>query len=360
VSLAQKVTETLEAKNLPFTPEEVERAIRRHGFEVEGSLDDLIEEVVAGGVKRSVEVLRDFSDAFKVSLPLAQVEKLFWEGGWVCVRGVPPLEVRTGGADGSLMDALRSTTPAPSPELPKEMELHVWPGLVKLCLGDRFQAVRGRAFFKAYVEEELEKVLEDVKRLAPFLPAMGLEDLPQALERLRTLNRWEGRVEGPYVLARGAGSRTLRRGAILGDPELDAALLCEDEVVLSFPGDVEVAFRVTWYPGWNGVDLQSFRMRWGEEIVYLEEGFGEEEWRAETKPLADPVEKNPVSGAIKARLEQEVYFYEIEERWSCALSQASPRMQALVAVLAEREDPLAFLAEGRLAPHVTAQFFVDL
>jgi hypothetical protein len=359
VGATQKVIEVLEARNLPFTPKRVERAIGRHGLRVEGRLENLVEEVVAEGVKQGIDTLKGFSDVFKVSLPLDRIEEVFWEGGWVCVQALTPLEVHTRRANGSTIDVLRPTASAPGLELPKEMELHVWPGLVRLRLGSRFQAVRGRAFLMAYGEEGLRKISEDVERLVPLLSAMGLEDLPQALGGLKTLDMWESRIEGPYVLARGAGLWALRRGPIFGDPELDGALLREDEIALSFPGDAEITFRIAWYPEWDGVGLQNLRIRWGREAVYL--GPDLDEWESEVAGfLADPVEKNPVAEAIRARLEREVYFYELEEKWSRALSDASPRMQALVRVLAEQEDPLAFLAEGKLSPYVTAELFGDL
>jgi hypothetical protein len=359
VDTAEKVIEALEAKNLSFTPKKVQRVVEHHGLRAGKSLENFTKEVVAEGIRRGLGVLKDFSDAFKASLPLDQIEELFWEGGWVYVRGLTPLEVHTRRANGSTIDVLRPTVSAPSFELPKEMELHVWPGLVKLRLGSRFQAVRKRAFLKAYGEEELRKISEDIERLVPFLPAMGLEDLPQALERLRALDMWESRIEDSYVLARGGGLWTLRKGPIFGDPELDGALLREEEIGLSFPGDVEIAFRIAWYLEWDGVGFQDFRIRWGREVVYL--GADLDEWEGEVAGLlADPIEKNPVAEAIRARLEREVYFYELEEKWSRALTDASPRMHALVRVLAQQEDPLAFLAEGKLSPYVTAELFGDL
>jgi hypothetical protein len=359
MSVAQKVIEILEAKKLPFTSVEVEGVIRRYDLRLEGSVEDLIEEVVAEGVKRSVKVLESFSDTFKVSLPIGQMEELFWRRGWVYVRGSTPLEVQTRGANGGLIDTLHPRPSAPHPELSKEIELYVRPGLVKLHLGHSLQAVRGRALFKGYSEEELEHALEDVKRLSSFLPVLELEDLPQALERLRALDAGESRLEGPYVLTRGAGVWLLRRGPIFGDPDLDGAVLRGERVALSFPGDVEATFRIDWYWEWEGVGLQDFRIRWRREVVYLGEDFGGEEWGG-GRLLADSLEKNPVAEAIRARLEQEVYFYQEGEERDLALSGISPRMWAFLRVLAEREDPLAFLAEGKFGLHVTAVLFGDL
>jgi len=360
MTAAQKVIEILEAKNLPFTSVEVEGVIRRHSLRLEGSVGDLIEEVVAEGVKRSVGVLESFSDTFKVSLPIGQMEELFWRRGWVYVRGSTPLEVQTRRANGSLIDTLRPRPSIPHSELPKKIELYVRPGLVKLHLGHSLQAVRGRAFFRAYSGEELEHALEDVKRLSSFLPVMELEDLPQALERLKALDMWESCLEGPYVLARGAGVWLLRKGPVFGDPELDGMVLRGEKLTLSFPGDVEVTFRIDWYWEWEGVGLQDFRIRWGRETVYLGEDFGGEEWGG-GRLLAGSLEKNPVAEAIRTRLEQKVYFYQAEEgEQDLALSGISPRMWAFLRVLAEREDPLAFLAEGKFGLHVSAELFGDL
>jgi hypothetical protein len=125
VITTQKVIEILEAKNLPFTSIEVEGVIRRHDLRLEGSVEDLIEEVVAEGVKRSVGVLESFSDTFKVSLPIGQMEELFWRRGWVYVRGFAPLEAQTRRANGGSIDTLYPTLSTPHSELPKKIELYV-------------------------------------------------------------------------------------------------------------------------------------------------------------------------------------------------------------------------------------------
>jgi len=127
-----------------------------------------------------------------------------------------------------------------------------------------------------------------------------------------------------------------------------------DQVNLSFPGDVEIVLRVKWNWKWEGVGFHDLQIRWGEEVAYFSEGIGEG-----YEMLANPLDRNPVAEAIKNKLRQEIDFFETEE-WSFALSELSPRMQALVRVLAEQDDPLAFLAEGKLNPYVTAELFRDL
>jgi len=357
----QKIIEVLEARARSFSPEDIEGAIERHGLGVEGSLEDLTKEVIAEGARRSVGVLREFSDVFQVPLPLLEVEKALRGGGVVFMQttsGVktPGLEVEFRRLHGSTIGKVVKSLhlPLPDLQLPRDMELHAWPGMSYLRLTHSLAAVRGRAFFMGHSEEEVDKTAEKVKTLAPFLPAMDLEGLTEAFDTLMELKKGEAKVEGPHILARGEDFWALRRGAILGDPEVDKALLAEREVSLSFPGDVEVLLRVKWNWNWEGVGFHDLRIRWGEEGAYFGEGIDEGD-----EMLANPLDRNPVAEALKNRLRREIDFFE-SEGWSLFLSNLSPRMHALVRVLAEQEDPLAFLAEGKLDPHVTAEFFRDL
>jgi hypothetical protein len=361
-STTQKIIEVLEARDRPFFPEDIERAIEEHNLRVEGNLTDLIQKVLEEGAERSVEVLKEFSSAFRAPLPLLEAQKALREKGVVVLRTADNatkesrLEVEFRRAYGNTIGEVVSTLhlPLPDLELPSSMELYVWSGLSYLRLGHSLTTVRGRAFFMGRSEEETEKTAEDIKTLAPFLPAMDLGGLVEAFDALMELKENEVKVEGPHILARGVDSWALRRGPILGDPELDKALLAEREVSLSFPGDVEIVLRVKWNWEWQGVGFHDLQIRWGEEVAYFGEGIDEGD-----EILANPLDRNPVAEAIKNRLRQEIDFFETEE-WSPVLSDLSPRMQALVRVLAEQDDPLVFLAEGKLDPHVTAELFRDL
>ncbi len=110
-------------------------------------------------------------------------------------------------------------------------------------------------------EEELEKALRVAEKLEPLLSHIGLDGMAKALEALGELKEREARVEEPYVLARDEGLWLMRRGAILGDLELDKEVLLGREVSLSFPGDVEIAFRSVW--NLNRVRLDDVRLRRG-------------------------------------------------------------------------------------------------
>ncbi len=358
----QKIVEVLEARTRPFFPEDIERAIEHQGLRVEGSLEDLTKEVMAEGARRSVEVLREFSGIFQVPLPLLEVEEALRKGGVVFLQTADSrtkesgLEVEFrklyGSVIGEVVDILH--LPFPNLELPRDMEVDIWSGLLYLRLGHSLTAVRGRAFFMGRSEEETEETAESVKTLAPFLPAMELEGLAEAFDALMELEKNEAKVEGPHILVRGVDSWALRRGPILGDPELDKALLAEREVSLSFPGDVEMVLRVKWNWEWRGVGFHDLRIRWGEEVAYFDEGIDEE-----YEMLTNLLGRNPVAEAIKNRLGREIDFFE-SEGWSPVLSDLSPRMRGLVRALAEQDDPLAFLAEGKLNPYVTAELFRDL
>jgi hypothetical protein len=359
----QRIIEVLEAKARPFLPEEIEKAIEERDLRGEGSPNQLAQEVLAEGARRGVEVLKGFSDAFQVPLPLLEAEKVLREGGVVLLERdgsrnkEPSLKVEFRKVDGSQLGRAIKTLHLPlhGPELPRDTELYVWPGLSYLRLGySSLAAVRGRAFFMGLSEEEVEGTAEDVRALAPFLPVMDLDGLVEAFDSLMELKKDEAKVEGPHILARGERFWALRRGAILGDPEVDKALLAEREVSLSFPGDVEIVLRVKWTWEWEGVGFHDLRVRWGEEVAHFGEGIDEED-----QMLANPLDRNPLAEAVRNRLRREVDFFE-SEGWSPALDDLSPRTQAFVRVLAEQEDPLAFLAEGRLSPHVTAELFRDL
>jgi hypothetical protein len=359
---AQRIIEILEAKGRPFFPDEIEKAIDQHDLRVEGDPNHLVQEVLAEGTRRGVEVLKNFSDAFQVPLPLLEAEKVLQEGGVAFLERdgsrmkEPSLKVEFRKAEGSQLGRVIKTLHLPlhGPELPGDAELYVWPGLPYLRLGHSLRAVRGRAFFMGYSEKEIEKTAENIRTLAPFLPAMDLDGLVEAFGSLMELKKSEAKVEGPHILVRGVDFWALRRGPILGDPEVDTALLAEREVSLSFPGDVEIVLGVRWYWEWDGVGFHDLRIRWGEEVADFNEGADDGDGM-----LATPLDMNPVAEAVKNRLRREIYFFETEG-WSLVLGNLSPRMLALVRVLAEQEDPLAFLAEGKLAPYVTAELFRDL
>jgi hypothetical protein len=122
--------------------------------------------------------------------------------------------------------------------------LHARPGLVFLDTASGLHVVNGKAFLRTTSRKSLERTLEGVKALRPLLATMGLSDLESAIEVLLGLGEGDGRVEGGYVLARRGGFWALWRGAFLGNPDLDVAVLAGQKVVLPPIEGVTLSFRV--------------------------------------------------------------------------------------------------------------------
>jgi len=193
----RKVIEVLEEKRLPFVPEQIDWIIRRHGIEMDGGdFEAFAEDILAEGVRRGLEAAERLFGDLGVQSPPPEVEERLRKGEMVQVRfyekGIATFLV--GG------DRTEKFIDHPLPrgrEALLGVGIDIGPGLVVLRVENDLEAVRGRAFFRSYSEEALKKVLDRLRPLASFLPAMGLEDLPQALERLGTLDGWESRVEAP-------------------------------------------------------------------------------------------------------------------------------------------------------------------
>ncbi len=357
----RKVIEVLEEKRLPFVPEQIDWIIRRYGIEVDaGDFEAFAEDILAEGVRRSLEVAERLFGDLGVQSPPPEVEERLRKGEVVQVRFYEKGSVTfLVGSDRTekFIDCL----------LPRGYEallgvnIDIGPGLVALRVEENLEAVRGRAFFRGYNEEALKGVLDSLRPLASFLSAMELEDLPQALERLGRLDVWESRMEGPYVLARSASAWTLRREPVFGDPELDGALLREDEVVLRFPEGVKLSF--SFFFEVDMALITHLEIAWEGEVVNLDEALNRDKkfWR-------HPLDRDFVVETIGDLLSYELYLlrkkgqppgYGDEEEVPVLL-EASPRMLALLKVLVYHEDPFGLLAEGRLRPHVTAELFAEL
>jgi hypothetical protein len=181
---------------------------------------------------------------------------------------------------------------------------------------------------------------------------MGVSDLEEALGALGTLETGKARVEGEYVLARGRGFWFLNRGSILGDARLDEALLTGRDVVLAFPEDVEIAFRLHLGKKWvkeEEVRLHQVRFRLGEEAVTFDKRivfYGE------------ALSKKAVVSALQGWLDLEFRF--LETGVGHSLEKVSPRMLVFLRAFAKHEDPLGSLEEGRFSPHTVAEMFLDM
>jgi len=207
---------------------------------------------------------------------------------------------------------------------------------------------------------------------------MGLDGTVEALYALSMLREEEAQVKGPYVLARTDGNWwykgdwLMRRGPILGDPELDKAALLGRKVTLSFPGDVEVSFVAVWYL--YKVSLVDVQFRLGHKRLNLVDEESLEGFSAFSL-YSDPIGRAIQRGLKKQfeRLDERALVKEyrnLEELFLDEISQGNPSptfsggtppgMLAFLRALAEREDPLRALAEGRLTPHARIDLSPDI
>jgi len=117
-------------------------------------------------------------------------------------------------------------------------------GLVSIDTASGLHIINQKAFLGTTNRKSLEKTWEGVKALRPLLATMGLSDLEGAIGVLLGLEEGEGRVEGDYVLVKNRGFWRLWRGTFLEDPDLDAALLAEQDVTLPLTEEVALFFRM--------------------------------------------------------------------------------------------------------------------
>jgi hypothetical protein len=211
------------------------------------------------------------------------------------------------------------------------------PGLPVVSLPN-LVATRERVFFRDR-GRKLEGTLKHLRALRPLFASLGLSDLEGAMEALAGLEDGEARTEGPYVLARDGDAYALRRGSVLGDPSLDGAVLLGREVRLSFPGDVEIAFRTRWTP--DDAVLDWAHVRLGEEEVFLHG----------RSTSVTPIHGNPLVSEMRRALVRELEGREGE---------FSSEALAFFRAFARHEDPFGALAEGTFPLHVKAEFFLGL
>ncbi len=228
------------------------------------------------------------------------------------------------------------------------------PGLVEISIDSGFHAVNDRVFFQGKSLEEVGKALRAVEALRPYFSHVGLADLGEALLVLRDLEEGEARAEGPYFLARN-GRWFLRRGLMLGDPELDRDLISGELVTLSFPGDVGFSLRASLER--DGLETWKLRL--------LEVGIRYKGEDVRLGPHFSPVDvlrDDPVFEAIQNVLQRELKSLEIKlpSPLAASLGACSPKMIAFLKAFVRSEDPLRDLAEGRLQAHATAELFAEL
>jgi hypothetical protein len=202
---------------------------------------------------------------------------------------------------------------------------------------EKIFARRGKVFYTAYHVSEVSKGVEVVRLFQPLFEALGLGDLGNALEALLGLEDGEVRMEGEYLLVR-RGYFLLKRGSLLGDFALDKAFFTLKEVKLSFPGGVELAFRGGGFDR-GLVHLAELKVRWGGEEVRF--GGEDTKWVG-----AQANSRDPIGELVRKQVGRDLKVLD---------PPPSPKMWALLEVLAEKRRPLEalkredFLREALLA-----------
>jgi hypothetical protein len=341
MSAIEKIIRTLEGNLLAFTPDKVREAAESLG--IEGDIGALSREVLEEGVRRSMEAVRGLRDTFgELPYPEGVLEEHLRAGGAVAVE-LPPKGLFEKGVMGRVDlirgVGLKESSPflARNDEFSYNLHFVAWPGVPKVQLRNLL-ATRERVFFKDY-RHRLKDALDNVRALRPLFASLGLSDLEGTLKVLTKLEFDEARADGDYVLARGGETYALRKGGILGDPRLDGAVLLGKEVRLSFPGDVEVAFRTRW--DLDRANVDQVRIRLGEEEILLRG----------RSALITPIHDNPLVSELQGILRRELEKREGE---------FSPKTLAFLRAFVHHEDPLRALAEGRFQAYVTAELFLDI
>jgi hypothetical protein len=361
----QKVIRSLKKDLLPFTPFLISWTAKKLGIE---EAPELVRGVLAEGVKEAVGAIEKFLDAIGVPHRpnLSTLEEHLWNDGEVEVspvlrNGKWGVDIRVEDSNKKRVGSWHYTSPAVASL--RGLKLHTTAGLVRLennyvpdIAGKGFFYVEGdSAFFKAPVEEGPHIYLEALRSLKPFLPAIGHEGLPEALEALGKLEKGESGLEGRYVLARGEDFWALKEWPIMGDPALDGAILLEKEVSLNFPGDVEISFKVLWDEAQSS-ELAYVHFRLGEESLRID---SPQNWRPSNK-------ENIVTHLIQEAVKKVFEEAEKMRMWGMrgdpldSLESLSPRMLAFLRAFMEHETPFEALANGTLFSYATAELFRDI
>jgi len=348
----RKVIHYLKEEAVPFSTVGIQKAAEALG--VEEDLKALTQRVMAEGARETVEALRRFFQVLGSSCPdiyLSRMEEHLREDGEVRVLSRAS-EGRLG-IDVRVMDAYRKTVdffrfPLPDPKL-AGLDLRAGAGLIALYHRNDFGVMGDRVFFKAKGRRRLSEALETAKTLEPFFSAVGLDGLPKALQALKGLGKGKSRTEGSYVLARGEDFWVMRKGPIFGDPELDGALLLEQELSLAFPGGVKIAFKAYWFDIDMVVFLPYLHFGLGEEGIYVEQ----------TWTRRSVFRKDPVASLVREVVMREFEILEVQGS-NAVLEHLSPKTLAFLKAFAEHEDPFRALAEGRLQKRAIANLFAEL
>jgi len=348
-----KVIGLLEKNLLPFAPEEVRWVIEAYGLEVEDE-EVLAQEVVAEGLKRTVSALHAFLESVRrAPLPkeAAEVEETLRKGGTIRVWCIPDGENPLGRSFVTVeVEDQRKSRKVSFPGFGVfgELYLRAFMGVVDIetSMGLEVNS-SGWAFFKAYSEDTIEEALRTVISLRPVLSAMGIPNLEYALIDLRDMEEGGRRIEGSCTLIRDGRVWVLKRGSLVGDPDLDGALLRGELVTLSFPEDVEIAFKAKFFK--DQLSLVQGYFRFGEEVAR----FGPED-----EFSSYLIDVTPVMHALQWGLSRK--FKRWEETGDGSFFEGlSSRTIVALKTFAELRDPFWLLTEGRFHSHVTTQLFLD-
>ncbi len=354
----EKIVHALEEEGRPFTPEEAKRAVDENGVEVKSDgLDELVQGVLEEGLKRTLTVLDRAREVLGIP-PHPEAGDVLREGGVVhvwCAKSESgedhEVVVRLVDKTGKILaDDLHS--PPRGFYLSEEfVHLRLERGLAAMETPSGTVVGRSWAFFKGHDPDEIEGVADTLYALRSVLTAMGASGIRDALGKLSHLETEEVQVEDGYILAKGEDFWLLRRGTILGDSKLDRALLEGETVTLSFPGDVEVALKVLPDGTWANTGLLYVpyaRIRWGEEAVAV---------RGD-RASCGTLDKMSLAKAIQKIVREEIEGLENGTRFR--LADLSPEMLIFLKAFARHEDPFRALAEGRFAPYLKAELFLDM
>jgi len=268
-------------------------------------------------------VLDGFWEALGISSPPAEVGETLRKGGKVRLwcpwgRRAPlgrlTVEINEKGALTYL------DLPLSDRFCPRTFLLEAHAGRVEVGISPRLFARKGQAFFRTRDPRGIKKTLEEARLLRPLFVALGLADLEGALDALLRLGDGQKRQERPYTLARKGRLRVLKRGSYFGDPLLDGAFLLEERVVLTYENGVKVVLRGSFSN--RLLSLREASIQWEEEVAQLEKA----DW-----VVVNALDKTAPSFLLRTLLGWEV---------GKVSPRRSPRMKALIAELAEVEDPL--------------------
>ncbi len=346
---AQKIAQFLEEEGRPFTPEEVERALQTFNLGVDAQ--SLAKEVIEEGRRRTLESLGGLWRTLGVS-PLREVEEALREEGSlqaVCLNS-------RGGASVAMTISQRHypdltlSYPFPEHRGSEGFTLRAWTGRVELNTYSGIYATRGMIFFSTNKVKKIEHALGDAEVLRPLFESMKIARLDKAIEELANLGDGEARMAGEYLLARSGDTYALRQGSVFGDLALDGALLTQSDVALSFPGDVEISFKVEWFSG--RASFHYLRIRWGEDEIF----FG-----GEHRFLGNILNRDPLTPALQEKVRRELKTME----WSGELvpdycESCTPKMLAFLRAFAGHENPLEALARGWFHAYTTAELFSEI